>query len=313
LKPAQLTFHCLISKSNRVLLEFARGIEYSVFIMPKQLDPRTIKALALDLDGTALLPDNVLGGRTLRALKALMARGVEIIICTGRAIEGAEPYRAAIGTEGPMVYFNGAEIVDMPSGKVLSATLLDLDVVDFCIDLARAGGLHYQIYLPPAGGGYEALLVEKATPEAEMYRRHTGIAPVVRNLKEAIAAPGLAGCIKAMFISDPALHEETRTKLLDRFGDRIYVARTFPTVLEVMDARVSKGAGLKTAMKHRGLEPEEVIALGDEENDLPMFGAAGFSAAPANAKEKVRAAAGRVFASNAGEGLAAFLEEMFGV
>jgi Cof subfamily protein (haloacid dehalogenase superfamily) len=242
-----------------------------------------------------------------------MAGGTEIIICTGRAIEGAEPYRIAIGTEGPMVYFNGAEIVDMPSGRVLSATLLDLDVVDFCVDLSRAGGMHFQIYLPPAGGKYEALLVDKLTPEAEMYHRHTGIAPVARNLKEAIAAPGIAGCVKAMFITDPALHDETRTKLLERFGDRIYVARTFPTFLEVMDARVSKGAGLKTAMKYRGLEPEDIIALGDEENDLPMFGVAGFSAAPANAKEKVRAAAGRVFASNAGEGLAAFLEEVFGM
>jgi hydroxymethylpyrimidine pyrophosphatase-like HAD family hydrolase len=116
-----------------------------------------------------------------------------------------------------------------------------------------------------------------------------------------------------MFISDPALHDEIRKKLLDRFGDRIYVARTFPNFLEVMDARVSKGAGLKTVMEYRSLEPEALIALGDEENDLPMFGVAGFSAAPANAKEKVRAAADRVFASNAEEGLAAFLEEVFGV
>ncbi|MDR2134789.1 MAG: HAD hydrolase family protein, partial [Treponema sp.] len=88
-------------------LAFAAGIEYPVSIMPKQLNPQAIKALALDLDGTALLPDNVLGARTLRVLKALMAGGTEIIICTGRAIEGAEPYRIAIGTEGPMVYFNG--------------------------------------------------------------------------------------------------------------------------------------------------------------------------------------------------------------
>jgi Cof subfamily protein (haloacid dehalogenase superfamily) len=281
--------------------------------MRKQLNPRAIKALALDLDGTALMPGNILGGRTLKALKTLMARGMEIIICTGRAIEAAEPYRAALGAEGAMVYFNGAEIADMPAGKVINATLVDLEVIDFCLDLARSMGVHYQIYLPPAGGNYEALLIDKPAPEAEMYRRHTGIRPVVRNLKEAIAAPGLAGCLKAMYITDPALHDEIRQKLLDRFGNRIYVAQTFPTFLEVMDARVSKGEGLKIAMKYRGLKPEEIIALGDEENDLPLFSIAGFSAAPANAKEKVRAAAGRVFGSNAEEGLAAFLEEVFDI
>jgi hydroxymethylpyrimidine pyrophosphatase-like HAD family hydrolase len=123
--------------------------------------------------------------------------------------------------------------------------------------------------------------------------------------------PGLAGCIKAMFITDPSRHDEIRRKMLDRFGSRIYVARTFPTFLEIMNAGVSKGAGLKTAMQCRGLKREEVIAVGDEENDLPMFREAAFSAAPANGREKVKEAACHVFGSNAEEGLAAFLEELF--
>jgi hydroxymethylpyrimidine pyrophosphatase-like HAD family hydrolase len=93
----------------------------------------------------------------------------------------------------------------------------------------------------------------------------------------------------------------------------VYVAQTYPTFLEVMNAGVSKGEGLKIAMKYRGLKPEQVIALGDEENDLPMFSVAALSAAPANAKEKVRLAADRVFTSNAEEGAAVFLEDIFGL
>jgi hydroxymethylpyrimidine pyrophosphatase-like HAD family hydrolase len=212
-----------------------------------------------------------------------------------------------------MVFFNGAEVVDVPAGKILSVNLLDLEVVDFGIDIARSMGLHYQIYLPPGvengGSEYEALLIDRPTPEAEMYRNHTGIRSVVRDLKEAVGIPGLRGCIKAMFICDPEYHDEIRRRLLDRFGQAIYVARTYTTFLEIMNAGVSKGEGLKIAMKHRGLDAEEVLALGDEESDLLMFKAAGFSAAPANAGEKVKAAAAYVFGSNAEEGLAAFLEE----
>ncbi|MDR0474704.1 MAG: Cof-type HAD-IIB family hydrolase [Treponema sp.] len=270
-----------------------------------------IKALALDLDGTALMPDNTLGQRTVKILRELIARGIQIIFCTGRAIEAAEQYRAAIGAEGAMVFFNGAEVVDVPSGKILSANLLDLEVVEFGIDMARNMGLHYQIYLPPGGGKYEALLVDRPTPEAEMYHSHTGIRPIVKNLKEAIGMPGLQGCIKAMFICDPEYHDEIRKKLLDRFGQTIYVARTYATFLEIMNAGVSKGEGLKIVMKHRGLDAKELIALGDEENDLLMFDAVGFSAAPANAREKVKAAADYVFGSNAEEGIAAFLEDKF--
>jgi hydroxymethylpyrimidine pyrophosphatase-like HAD family hydrolase len=66
-------------------------------------------------------------------------------------------------------------------------------------------------------------------------------------------------------------------------------------------------------MEKRGLKPEELIALGDEENDLPMFSVAGFSVAPANAKEKVRQAADLVTGPNTEDGIAAFLEETFRV
>jgi FMN hydrolase / 5-amino-6-(5-phospho-D-ribitylamino)uracil phosphatase len=65
-------------------------------------------------------------------------------------------------------------------------------------------------------------------------------------------------------------------------------------------------------MDCRGLKPREVIAFGDEENDLPMFGVAGFSAAPSSAKEKVRNAADFIYGSNAEEGIVAFLEGVFG-
>jgi Cof subfamily protein (haloacid dehalogenase superfamily) len=285
----------------------------------RQINPKTIKALALDLDGTALLPDTTLGERTVVCLRNLISRGVQVMFCTGRAIEAAERFRAAIGAEGPMVFFNGAEVVDVPGGTALSVDLLDPDVADFGVDLARRMDIHYQIYLPSGvkaagvenAGQWETLLIDKPRPEAEMYRRHTGITPVVTDLKKALAATGLAGCVKAMFITGSALHDEIRRQMLDRFGSRIYVARTFPTFLEVMRSGVSKGAGLETAMLRRGLKPEEVIALGDEENDLLMFKATGFSAAPANARENVKAAADRIFGSNAEEGLAAFLEELF--
>jgi len=286
--------------------------------MQKEVDPSTIKALALDLDGTTLLPDTSLGDRTVQCLKRLMAKGIQIILCTGRAIESSRRYYSAIGATGPMVFFNGAEVADVPDIKVINSDLLDLDVIDYGIDVARSMDVHLQIFLPPGSippgaqkSSWETLLIDRQRAEAEMYFEHTGIQPVVADLKTAITALEIKGCPKMMFIVEPALHDEIRQKMIGRFGSRIYVARTFPTFLEVMNAGVSKGAGLKTVMECRGLKPEEVFAFGDEENDIPMFEVVGFSAAPSNAREKVRQAADFVFGSNAEEGLAAFLEERF--
>jgi hydroxymethylpyrimidine pyrophosphatase-like HAD family hydrolase len=65
------------------------------------------------------------------------------------------------------------------------------------------------------------------------------------------------------------------------------------------------------ALKHRGIRPEEAMAFGDEENDLPMFGPAGFAVCPANAKDSVKAKADFIAGSNAEDGIAAFLEDVF--
>ena len=289
--------------------------------MNKKIDQKKIKALAIDLDGTTLLPDTTMGERTQTALKKLISQGMQIIIATGRAIESSERYRSAIGAEGPMVFFNGAEVADVPSGKILSAELVDLDVIDYSIDIAREMNIHYQIYLPagisPDTGKldenqlWETLLIDKPSPESEMYYKHTGITAVVKDLKSIAAMPDLRGCIKGMFITDPSLHDEIRLKMNSRYAEKIALFRTFPTFLELLKTGVSKGEGLKIAMKHRGLQPEEVIAFGDEENDLSMFAEAGFSAAPENARENVKEAADVIYGSNAEEGLAAYLEETF--
>jgi len=106
-------------------------------------------------------------------------------------------------------------------------------------------------------------------------------------------------------------HDEVRLRIKNRFGGQVNVLRSFPTFLEILNAGVNKGSGLEIAMRHRGLKPEEVIVFGDEENDLSMFPAAGYACAPANAGEKIRSAADFVYASNAEEGLAEFLENTF--
>ena len=277
-------------------------------------NPKNIKALALDLDGTLLGPGSALTERTIRAVKACIRRGLQVIIATGRAIQSAEPIRAALGAEGPMIYFNGAVIADMPSGGILSTTLLNKDAVAFCVDLAREKGAYFQVFFPGENDdSHITLMAERERAEREMYLSHTSIRSEIGDLKKALARPGLKGCIKCMFVAEPEVQAVLRPILDERLGKIAYITQTLRNFLEIMDVKVSKGQGLKLAMERRSLKREEVIAFGDDENDLPMLAAAGFSAAPSNAKDSVKAAADLVIGSNAGDGVAAFLEEFFGV
>jgi Cof subfamily protein (haloacid dehalogenase superfamily) len=280
--------------------------------MINNLHPGNIKALALDLDGTILAPGPVLTKRTAQVLRACGDKGLHIIFATGRAPAAAEKFREPLGAGGPMVYFNGAVVADMPGARILSVTPLQKEAVEFCIDLSRKMNVYYQIYFPGTGGDpRQILMAERDSPHRKMYRNHTGILAELGDLKEVIAGPAFTGCIKSMFLAEPPVQDRIRPKLEERFGGSIYVARTFPTFLEVMNASVSKGRGLSLALEYRGIKPEETAAFGDEENDLPMFALAAFSAAPANAKEPVKAAADMVVGPNTEDGIAAFLEKTF--
>jgi Cof subfamily protein (haloacid dehalogenase superfamily) len=277
----------------------------------KLLDPKKIKALALDLDGTILGPDSTLSERTVSVIGTCMNRGIQVILCTGRSMEAAESYRAALGAEGPMVYYNGAEVVDMPGAEVLDAVLLAPDILEYCIDLSRKRGVYFQMFLRGTKDDPRDILITETPGERlEMYREHTGLNAISGDLKDALATLGSQGCIKAMFLAESPVLAELKSILEGQFPGRIYLAQSYETFLDIMAGGVSKGRGLETALKYRGLSPAEVIAFGDEENDLPLFKTAGFSAAPANGKEAVRAAADLVVGSNAEDGVAAFLETL---
>ena len=272
-------------------------------------NPGDIKALALDLDGTILAPGAVLTERTITAVNRCMKRGLKIIITTGRAIEGVEPFRASLEAEGPMIYYNGAVVAEMPEGRILRTTLLDKKKAELCVDISRETGIYCQIYF--FNEKRMPLIAERDGPEREKYYKHTGILAELGDLKEVIDRAEVTGCVKIMFLAEPELFPALRLRLDEHLGGSIYIAQSQRTYLEIMDAKVSKGQGLSFVMERLSLKRDEVIAFGDEENDIPMFASAGFSVAPSNAKDAVKAKADIVVGSNADDGVAAFLEEFF--
>jgi hydroxymethylpyrimidine pyrophosphatase-like HAD family hydrolase len=213
-----------------------------------------------------------------------------------------------------MVCFNGAKVALMPEGKTLGLRLLDPGVADFCADLSRRTGVYNQAYFASARDpDGEFLMTGKDSPEAAGYQNHTGVGHRFGDIRAFLKAADFEGCIKSMFIGEGEALDRLRPILEERFGQAIYLTKSSPTFLEVLAAGVTKGWGLSLAMEHCRLQADEVIAFGDEENDLPMFGVAGFAVAPANARQEVRNAADLVAGPNTAEGIAAFLTEFFGL
>ena len=285
----------------------------------KNFNPEKIKALVLDLDGTLLRPDKSLSDRNLRALRSCMEKNIRIILATGRAVESGEKYRKQIGTQGPHVYYNGAEVVDVSAGKIIHAQYIDPQPILFCVQLARQMNHFFQVYFPEGASGCshedgqtlgEVLMADRMTAEAEGYEKSAGVKIITGDLEDHLNK--VNAVIKGMFITAQENHEKIRSLLKEQFDESIYIVQSTPIFLEVLAKGVSKGSGLEHALDYLHIKKEHTIAFGDEENDLPMFKVAGFSAAPANAKETVRKAALFQIPAEAEDGVAVFLEKHFG-
>ena len=183
-------------------------------------NPKNIRALAIDLDGTLLAPGAVLTDKARSVIHRCIKKGLQIIIATGRSTESAEPFRAPLDAEGPMIYFNGALIANMPEKEILKITLLDRKKVEFCADLSREMNVHYQVFLPGDGDDKRIkLLSERDTPDREMYYRHTGVLSELVDLKKAMR--GHEGCIKSMFLAEPDVQVLLREKLDKTLGNSV--------------------------------------------------------------------------------------------
>lgn len=266
-----------------------------------------LRAVAVDLDGTALRPDSTLSERNIAAFKACLDRGIAVLIVTGRSPRAAENIRQLLGSSGPMVYYNGAAVIDAPSGRVLASTLVPTDVVAGCLEVSRSLGLHFQAFLSD-----DRLVCSRDTPERAAYRTRTGLQSEVLDFDQLLGAAGDAAptFIKCMFIAEPPKLREAQARIDTLFGTRIYRAFSTATFLEVMNNGVNKGRALKLALKLRGIEAEDCIAFGDMENDISMLEAAGRGVAMANAEEPVKRTADDIAPSNADDGVAAYLETL---
>ena len=116
--------------------------------------------------------------------------------------------------------------------------------------------------------------------------------------------------IKILMSVDPAELKAVQQTIADFLPDSLTVVQTADFYLEVIPRVINKGQGIRDICGVLGLDPKQVIAFGDAENDIPMLRAAGMGVAMGNAAEAVKAAADMVTLSNNEDGIAAALEKL---
>jgi Cof subfamily protein (haloacid dehalogenase superfamily) len=266
--------------------------------------------LALDIDGTLLRGDKTISARTRSAIEAARARGVHVVLITGRRYPSARRVADDLGGAVPLVLHNGALIVE--DGDVLRCRPLARACALEAIRIGRRQGADPVVHCGHRGEG--RLLVAAGPTSSTLLAYYLD-----RNNPDVVTLPDLeAGLgedpLQVMFgggMEDmAALLPELRAGL----GARVKIERTvYPAsgvgLLDVLDPSVGKAEALAFLQARWGLSAAETLAIGDNWNDHEMLERAGLGLVMGNADPLMHALGLPVLPTNEEDGVAVALEK----
>lgn len=260
------------------------------------------RLLAIDLDGTLLTPppQKHITVRTRLALRQAAEAGVKLVIATGQNLAVLQNTCGDLPLQGPQIIENGAVLADL-QGQISQAQLLPQQHVFPALDLLRAVGLHRAYHT------IHQVYVDRQTPRAQDWYRPP-VPPVIE--VEDVASLFPLSCVKIVGIGPEALIRARREEWTHHFAGKLSVTQSSFDLIEFLHPEVSKGRALQKIVADLGLAPEEVVAFGDQQNDIGMLRFAGLGIAMGNAHDEVKAEADYVTSSNAEEGVALAMEEL---
>lgn len=255
----------------------------------------TIQLIALDLDGTVLRSDRTISERVLRATRAAAERGIYVTTCTGRGAASVRQVAEALSVNAPVICHHGSLIVDLATGRPVFDAALPAEVA--CAAVAFAQG--FPAWHAIVFRGDEMLVTEQRFP-TESYSLSEIAPTVVADPCELLEGGAAAGASKVMFMVDPAEASEALRLTHAHLGDAAAVVQSSSRLVEIHSREANKGAALAFLARHLGVPREQVMAIGDHDNDESMLAWAGWGIAMGNGSARAKAAA-RWIAPSIGE------------
>jgi Cof subfamily protein (haloacid dehalogenase superfamily) len=260
---------------------------------------RPVRLVATDLDGTLLGLGDVVSPRTRRAVRAVVDAGIHVVAATGRSQWTAEPLVAPVDGIDLVVCSNGASLYDVRARRSLAEHPIADQVIDAIIVALREG-------MPGCLYGWETAHDLYYEERFLAYRPQLDRPP-----SPDLAVGERSAPIRKLMIA----HEEVHFyDLLDALTPLLPLGCLATTsgapFVEVTGEGVDKAFGVRDVCHGLGIGPEEVMAFGDNHNDLALLRWAGRGIAMGNAHESVRLAVDEGTLSHVEDGVAAVLETL---
>ena len=257
--------------------------------------------IVLDLDGTLLTDQKVISSKTKLTLNKALEAGHEVMIATGRPYRSSEAYYKELGLATPIVNFNGA-FVHHPADRNWGTyhTPIGLDVVHEVVESMHNYDFHN--------------IVAEVLDDVYVHHHDEKLMDIFRfgdptittgDLRNYLQTDPTSILIHAPYERVQEIHDHLSSVHAEVIDHRRWGAPWH--VIEIVKSGMSKAVGLDRVSKSLGIPRENIIAFGDEDNDLEMIDFAGVGVAMGNAIEPLKNIANEITLNNNEDGIAELL------
>lgn len=265
-----------------------------------------IRLIALDIDGTLVGDDLVVGPRTRAAIRAAMELDVSVSLVTGRMVSSAMRFARELGLTAPVVGYQGGLIRAMPVagskrlGKLLLHMPLAAGAARDIVSWSMANGLD------PHVNHLERFILRTNDPNAGDYSAFMGAQAEFIDDLRSIHHP----VTKVLAVGEPPWPVDVAPQARAYFAGRADVTISHPRFLEFVAPGVSKGRAVRYLARRHGVALGATLAIGDQWNDLEMLAEVGHGVAMPSAPAGVKAVARYEAPPVSDEGVATMIEAL---
>ena len=262
-----------------------------------------IKLIAIDMDGTLLNEKKHIDKAEKEAIHEAIEAGIKIVLCTGRPLYGILPFYEELGlseldSKGYVILNNGCSIHKTKDWKLIDQVNFTSDDIEYLYKFSES----YDINFTLVNDIYYFNIGRK--PTDELIKDAGFVFSDITDISLEEAKSGKHKIMKIMFLGDPEIMADFQEKNEDIIKSKYSGVLSQSYVYEVFPKDNNKGTGLKKLAEKLGIKQEEVMAIGDGNNDIEMFEYANYSVAMKNATELAKKAAKYETDSNENNGVA---------
>lgn len=237
-----------------------------------------IKMVVTDIDGTIYTPEDGISKNVKDCIKKLVNNNIHVAIATGRSFGSAKSVADKLGIQCPLICYQGG-LVNSYHGDIIDVKYLNQDIARKIIKDFRKRNIHLNVYIE------DILYVEDDNKYIKDYIGDKGIDYIKVDSFDELDFNKLNKMLAINY--NEAFIEDLILELQEKYPE-LYVVKSFKYFCEIANKEATKGNAIKILAEKYGLSTNEVMAIGDNNNDIEMVETAGVGVAMGNGTENIK-------------------------